>query len=531
MTEATQSAASQAAAKNTQTQAAFEFFRQRDQKLQAKEPGTNALPVSPKSRHQTMPASVLLRDLPASKPDDARERRRLVTVASCVGGKDDDDDEDDIRIDLVTVPVKEVLDDPAEERRVPSKPSTSVAEDTGKGVAAAMSAELAQKRKSRVVAKPGGEFAKVFLGVSLIHGGQPKEGLVGVWRKLEMAEEDLSPVSAVAFGLVQNDALALAAGCKDGTIRVWDLRRTQMETGGNAVAGDTGDGLDPELRHDLLMPEGKAVAQLHFSKCRRRLISLGDGSDSVQFWNLEDGTLQRELADACNILCLAPVLLGKAGDDRAEPAVVMGSTDCVLRLVQDAVWQQKVRLNHAPLSLAATPSGSHVLAGTAGGAIWSVRIGEEGITSSARSEVGRLGVSSLAIHSREGAPPLITCIGVPATSDATECSILIMHGNDAMTNFTVLQRVPHPYETSALSCCIAAEPKPRPDNSAAATTCLVTAGPGPRLRVLHLEGFQLKDFDASSDGAVGAVAVNAEATLLATGDASGHVRLWRRGCA
>jgi len=484
-----------------------------------------------------MPAKVFEKPKPQEKSDDdARNGRRLATMASPNSTKlttEFDDDEDDIHVDLVKVPVTQVEN---EEAPPPPTKSEAGSEDAVKRTSIT---DLAQKRKSRAAAKPGvNDIAKVFLGASLMQCGQPKDGLVGVWRKLDMADEDLSPVTAVSFGLMHDSSeLALAAGCRDGTIRVWELRRTQIERGGNAVAGDSGDGIDPDLHLDILMPQGSEVSALHFSKCKQRLISLGKQQNTVQFWSLKDGQLLKELADACAVSCVLPVLLGQASN--ADPAVVMGSTDCTLRLVQDTNWQQKLKLNTVPQSLTATPSGSHVLAGTAGGAIWSFRISADGMVCSGRSEVGRMSIAYLSVFCKEGSPSLVTCIGVPSGGNASECTICILQGNDALTNLTVLQRVPHPYERACPQCCLVAAPSSPPATastenadaaSLSAASCLVTGGPGSRLRVMSLETFLLQDFDATSEGAVGAVAVTAEATMLVSGDESGHLRLWRRGC-
>jgi len=354
-------------------------------------------------------------------------------------------------------------------------------------------------------------------------GGKPIVGEVSIWREIPATAASMTgrqseaSITVLAFADARQSArhVLLAAARKNGSLSIYNVRRTALERGESDEEDGIYGGHDAEL---LLQFQGhaKAVTSMCFTAEGQRLVTTS--SDwTVRIWRVQDGHLLNRYLDASLVVCALPV-------PQPVGAYVMANSSAVLRLIEENGKQQRVRLDHYARSLVLGLGGSRLLAATSRGHIHSLDVDQAGLRLVSKQQVSHEALTCLIIAPcPDGMPPLV------AANAQKSGEVVIMQANATLTNFTVLRRVPNAHKVLPLRCCHVPGSQ---DLQGAATApgagFVATGSEDASVHVIDLDGFTQQHLTGHAVPVVG-VAVTNDCGLLASGDVHGRVILWRRG--
>lgn len=395
-------------------------------------------------------------------------------------------------------------------------------------------------------------------------GGQGNDsGTVAVWQEISPGPRGGGRVAGSAITILcfaeaapDGHSERLAVARQSGLITVLSVPR-------KVKAAPDGPNRDEGLAATVVAHchgHSRAVTFMSFTAGGAELLTTSTDW-TIRFWRASDGHLVQRIQDSAVAVCAIPLPVSSSSP---RGGIVVANSNAVLKLVQGKEVQQKVRLDYYARSMMlvncsgatgqqqgsthlngrGSPAASggnfgttwRLLAGTSRGCVHTFSLAASGLRLSGKLQVSNAALTCLALApcGKAGTPPMV----LASSMDATLC---VLQANAALSNLTVLRRLPVAQRLLPLRCCHVAASSvgaASPRESEGTGVCKGAAPPGiagfavsgsedGAVRIFDLESFVESRLQAHAVPVVD-VATSGDATLLASGDVHGRVLLWRR---
>mmetsp|Transcript_1682 Transcript_1682/g.4333 ORF Transcript_1682/g.4333 Transcript_1682/m.4333 type:complete len:1653 (-) Transcript_1682:108-5066(-) len=329
------------------------------------------------------------------------------------------------------------------------------------------------------------------------------EGKVALWKSLKVK----SSVTNVCIGSLplSSTHVCMVVATRMGLVHVFHVLASY-------TGPDEGDA-EAVVEKLKFQAHDSAVTYICFGQRQDELIT--SSSDChVRVWSTKDGNMLQDIVEASSVTCALPLrrpggslVIATGGDRDVAP---------LLRLCDGEEQLQKVRMEHAALALCADAKSTRLMAGTNKGAVMIYNVeGDKTFEFCNKLQATKKGITCLTIGEQGlGMKPLVVC-------NTVDKALCVLEANLQMTNLTVLHRFAYQHIVLPIRNCYV----PTDDGTSG---FIVTGDEDGKLNIYDMGSFD-HDVLPGNKAVVVDVACSDDATLLATGDVSGNIQLWRRG--